>query len=202
MSTFAGSLVKCATNSPPTSTALRSSSAWPFSRENYRMMREELLKIVYWKPGDNEGPNGMARPAAKDRVEAVKSVVMLDLALLSAEIANGMYKKPIEEIAKTIPTCAGASTADARLRLATGSCSRAIGWRRPMARSPGAWCASIAGCAPLSWSTRPICGRCRHSRRVAQFARLQLYRAEDCVESYRRQSGCASPQAQRGRVSA
>jgi hypothetical protein len=70
-----------------------------FSRENYRMMREELLKIVYWSP---ENHNGMARPAAKDRVEAAKSVVMLDLALLNAEIANGMCKKPVEALAKEI----------------------------------------------------------------------------------------------------
>jgi hypothetical protein len=73
-----------------------------FSRENYRMMREELLKIVYWKPGDNEGANGMARPAAKDRVEAAKAVVMLDLALLNAEIANGLYKKPVEVLAREV----------------------------------------------------------------------------------------------------
>jgi hypothetical protein len=72
-----------------------------FSRENYRLMREELLKIVYWKPGDNEGANGIARPAAKDRVEAAKSVVMLDLAVLNAEIANGIYRKSPEELAKS-----------------------------------------------------------------------------------------------------
>jgi hypothetical protein len=73
-----------------------------FTRENYRMMREELLKIVYWKRGDNEGANGMARPRALDRVEAAKSVVMLDLALLKAEIETGMYKKPIEKLAADI----------------------------------------------------------------------------------------------------
>ena len=66
-----------------------------FTRENYRMMREELLKIVYWKDGDP-----IPKPLARDKVEAAKNVVMLDLALLSAEIANGMYKKPIEAIAK------------------------------------------------------------------------------------------------------
>jgi hypothetical protein len=66
-----------------------------FTRENYRMMREELLKIVYWKDGD-----AGSRPRAQDRIEAAKNVVMMDLALLSAEIANGMYKKPIEAIAK------------------------------------------------------------------------------------------------------
>jgi hypothetical protein len=66
-----------------------------FTRENYRMMREALLEVVYWKLGD-EGP----KPLAKDKVEAAKNVVMLDLALLNAEIANGMYRKPIEAIAK------------------------------------------------------------------------------------------------------
>ncbi len=68
-----------------------------FTRENYRMMREELLKIVYWQPGD-EG----VKPLAKDKVEAAKSVVMLDLAILQAEAAAGMYKKPVELLAKEI----------------------------------------------------------------------------------------------------
>jgi len=33
-------------------------------------------------------------------VDAAKNVVMMDLALLSAEIANGMYKKPIDVMAR------------------------------------------------------------------------------------------------------
>jgi hypothetical protein len=66
-----------------------------FTRENYRMMREELLKIVYWKDGD-----AGSRPRAQDRIEAAKSVVILDLALLNAEVTNGMYKKPVEAIAR------------------------------------------------------------------------------------------------------
>jgi len=67
-------------------------------RENYRVMREALLKIVYWTPADHQ--EGMPRPLAKDRVEAAKSVVMLDLAILNAEAAAGLYKKPIEVLAK------------------------------------------------------------------------------------------------------
>jgi hypothetical protein len=63
-------------------------------------MREELLKIVYWKPKDAAAD--IPRPAAKDRVEAAKSVVMLDLALLNAEIANGLYKKDIQTLTKEI----------------------------------------------------------------------------------------------------
>jgi hypothetical protein len=69
-----------------------------FTRENYRMMREELLKIVYWDP--ETATAGVPKPLAKDRIEAAKNVVMMDLALLSAEIANGMYKKPVEAIAR------------------------------------------------------------------------------------------------------
>jgi hypothetical protein len=38
----------------------------------------------------------------RDRVEAAKTVVMLDLALLKAEIETGIYKKPIEVLAKEI----------------------------------------------------------------------------------------------------
>jgi hypothetical protein len=71
-----------------------------FTRENYRMMREELMKIVYWKLEDNEV--GLPKPLARDRVEAAKAVVMLDLAILNAEAAAGMYKKPVELLAKEI----------------------------------------------------------------------------------------------------
>jgi hypothetical protein len=71
-----------------------------FTRENYRMMREELLKIVYWTP--ENGTPGVPKPLARDRVEAAKSVVMLDLAILNAEAAAGMYKKPIEVLAKEV----------------------------------------------------------------------------------------------------
>jgi hypothetical protein len=59
-----------------------------FTRENYRMIREELLKILYWTP-ENATP-GVPKPLARDRIEAAKNVVMMDLALLQAEIANGM----------------------------------------------------------------------------------------------------------------
>jgi hypothetical protein len=50
-----------------------------FTRENYRMMRQKLLKIVYWKEGDT-GP----KPLARDKVKA----------------AAGMSKKPVELLTK------------------------------------------------------------------------------------------------------
>jgi hypothetical protein len=48
---------------------------------------------------DNAVPS-VPKPLAKDRIEAAKNVVMMDLALLSAEITNGMYRKPIDVIAR------------------------------------------------------------------------------------------------------
>jgi hypothetical protein len=44
--------------------------------------------------------SGVSKPLARDRIEAAENVVMMDLALLSAEIANGVYKKPIDAIVK------------------------------------------------------------------------------------------------------
>lgn len=41
-------------------------------------------------------------PLARDRVGAAKSVVMIDLAILNAAAAAGMYKKPIEALAREI----------------------------------------------------------------------------------------------------
>src|ERR1700722_9631701 len=62
------------------------------------MMCEELLKFAYWNP--ETATPGVPKPLAKNRIEAAKSIVMMDLALLNAEIGNGMYKKPIDAIVK------------------------------------------------------------------------------------------------------
>jgi len=70
-----------------------------FTRENYRMMRERMLKIIYWKP-ENMLTDGVRPPLDKDVIEAAKNVVMMDLALLQAEIANGMYKNPLDAIVR------------------------------------------------------------------------------------------------------
>jgi hypothetical protein len=66
-------------------------------RENYRMIRERLLKILYWKPEDGGKP-----PANRDVNEAAKNIVMMDLAILGAEAAAGMYRKPLEVLAREI----------------------------------------------------------------------------------------------------
>ena len=58
------------------------------------------MKIVYWTP-KNALP-GAPKALVRDRVEAAKSVVMLDLAVLNAEAAAGMFKKPIKMLAREI----------------------------------------------------------------------------------------------------
>ena len=45
-----------------------------FTRENCRMMRVELLKIVYWLP-DN-APEGSSKLRAADRIETAKNVLI------------------------------------------------------------------------------------------------------------------------------
>jgi hypothetical protein len=69
------------------------------SRENYRLVRERLAQIVFWQ-SDPENPSER-KPTNKDVIEAAKNMVMMDLALLHAEMAAGIYKKPINEIVKT-----------------------------------------------------------------------------------------------------
>jgi hypothetical protein len=67
------------------------------ARENYRLIRDRLCKVVYWQP-DPDNP-GERRPSNKDVIEAAKNIVMMDLALLQAEMAAGLYKKPVEAMA-------------------------------------------------------------------------------------------------------
>jgi hypothetical protein len=62
-----------------------------FTRENYRMMRERLLEIIYWKP-DPDSEFLQKPPLNKDVIEAAKNVVILDLALLNAEVTAGIYR--------------------------------------------------------------------------------------------------------------
>jgi len=58
------------------------------TRENHRIARDALLEVI-----ENAG-------RAQDRVEAAKALVMLDLAVFKAEIETGMFKQPVEEVAK------------------------------------------------------------------------------------------------------
>jgi hypothetical protein len=76
-------------------------------RENHRIAREALLRILLWNPLDAvigvvQGTDefGMRKPAARDIAEAAKNLVMLDIAVLNAEVANGLYKNLDEAAAK------------------------------------------------------------------------------------------------------
>jgi hypothetical protein len=68
-----------------------------FTRENYRLVRERLGQILRWKPEYRGKP-----PGYRDVNEAAKNIVMMDLAILQAEAAAGMYKKPIEVLAREV----------------------------------------------------------------------------------------------------
>jgi hypothetical protein len=59
----------------------------------------ETLSIPCW--AETTTPD-IPRPRAQDGVEAAKALVMLDLAVFKAELETGMFKKPIEELAKEI----------------------------------------------------------------------------------------------------
>lgn len=55
------------------------------------------MKIINW-----QSAKGGKRPWHSEVTDAAKTIVMLDLAILKAEIENGMYKKPIEVLAKEV----------------------------------------------------------------------------------------------------
>jgi hypothetical protein len=62
-----------------------------------------LLEIIYWTPPEViDDIRKLRPPLNKDVIEAAKNLVMMDLALLQAEAAAGMYKKPIELLAKEV----------------------------------------------------------------------------------------------------
>jgi hypothetical protein len=64
-------------------------------RETHRISRETLLDIL--QRGRSLGP-GKNRPWDSTLVEAARNLVMLDIAVLNAEVANGLYKN-VEEAA-------------------------------------------------------------------------------------------------------
>jgi hypothetical protein len=67
-------------------------------RETYRIARERLLQVLYWTPTNTFG---ISKPMSRDIVQATKNLVMLDIAVLNAEVANGLYKN-LDEAAATL----------------------------------------------------------------------------------------------------
>lgn len=70
-------------------------------RETYRVGRERLMQVLFWTP-ESASMRGIKPPLPMDIIEAAKALVVLDIAVLNAELANGLYRKPIEEIAKQL----------------------------------------------------------------------------------------------------
>jgi hypothetical protein len=65
------------------------------ARENYRVVRERLTQIAWWKEEYGGRP-----PGYRDINEALKNIVMMDLAILQSEMATGLYKKAPELLPK------------------------------------------------------------------------------------------------------
>ena len=69
-----------------------------FTRENYRMVREKLMEIMYW---DKNAHPGERPPQKRDVVQAAKSVAMLDLALLKAEMKPACTRSRSRSLLRT-----------------------------------------------------------------------------------------------------
>ncbi|AVT83675.1 hypothetical protein [Rhodopseudomonas palustris] len=63
------------------------------TRATFSIARERLMAILYWQKG-----SGLKKPDARDVVDAAKNLVMLDLAIMNAEIANGIYRDQAEAL--------------------------------------------------------------------------------------------------------
>lgn len=69
-------------------------------KETHRIAREALLRIILWQPNP-DSPVAQRGPSAQAVAEAAKNIVMLDIAVLNAEVANGLYKN-LNEAAATL----------------------------------------------------------------------------------------------------
>ena len=60
-------------------------------RERHETLRKQLLRIAYWSPVGS-ADHGITRPKASEQINAIKTVVQMDLALLKAELEVGIYE--------------------------------------------------------------------------------------------------------------
>ncbi len=66
-------------------------------KERFRVLRKELLRIVYWEM--RYFPEyGIERPSSRDRMNAIKTIAQMDLALLKTELDTGMFSKKQNDI--------------------------------------------------------------------------------------------------------
>jgi hypothetical protein len=64
------------------------------TREQFRIMRDRLMQIIYWEPDPILHQMGIRQkpPAEEDVIAAVKTIATMDLALMQAEVQAGIYK--------------------------------------------------------------------------------------------------------------
>lgn len=60
-------------------------------RELHATLRKQLLRIAYWSPVGS-ADHGITRPRASEQINAIKTVVQMDLDLLKAELEVGIYE--------------------------------------------------------------------------------------------------------------
>jgi hypothetical protein len=64
------------------------------TREQFRIMRDRLMQIIYWKPDPKLAAHGIRQkqPYDEDVIAAVKTVATMELALMNAEVQAGIYR--------------------------------------------------------------------------------------------------------------
>ena len=72
------------------------------SRETHRLAREKLIRILFWTP--ENAIAGMKPPLPTEYIMAAEALVKLDLAIFNMEVANGVYAKREEVVAKELRT--------------------------------------------------------------------------------------------------
>jgi hypothetical protein len=60
-------------------------------RERNIALRNQLYRIAYWTP-QNFSLYGIPKPKSSERINAIRTIAQLDLALLKAELDVGMYE--------------------------------------------------------------------------------------------------------------
>jgi hypothetical protein len=64
------------------------------TREQFRIMRDRLMQIIYWEPDQKLADMGIRQkpPYDEDVIAAVKTVATMELALMQAEVQAGIYR--------------------------------------------------------------------------------------------------------------
>lgn len=66
------------------------------TRERFSIVTQRLMKIAFWE--FNYLREGIPMPSAGEQIAALNSIMKLDLALLSAEMDAGIFKRELGEV--------------------------------------------------------------------------------------------------------